>query len=694
MSYAQGIRSWQYLRSVSVTVLLFRQRLYWAILLFVKCYDILKLQAIVSSSSYRVAVVGSLSVLAKPNSRFDFEQANQLTKQLVNQMPKWLRLSFIRSWVFWAIITLGISGGLVYLAVGLLLNPKAVPNCPQIFVPMSSASLRVYCGQLAASKQTLRDLVSALNLVKDIAPNDPTRSYVDSNVQRWSLSILRLAESTYQDGNYDEAVNAAKTVPNNVAAYKIVSKRLGQWEETWKKAVAFDRETRALLNSSKWVNAYSVAVKLTHLNNHYWATTKYQELADLVQMAKADSSKLDETHQLVKSTSVKTLLKAVEIAGKIETTSFAHAEAQNLIGTAAKQMLKLANDKLNNSDWKGALEIANQIPEVSAVKTERQDLISLSQAQSHAKNGNISELETAISLVQSVNAGSPLYSRSQKFLASWQLEIQDLAALQRARSVAATGSVPDLQTAITEAQHIPTSNPRGKEAAQIVTEWRKQIETVEDTPYLQAADTLAAGNTVEGVQNAIVQLSQIRPGRALYPQAKQKIQQWTADIQRAEDGPILEQAESLASSGDLIAAVSMAQRIGSGRALSAQRQERVRDWQAQLQAANNLAAAQKLANTGTAESLLGAIRAAARVPKSSPLRSQARSAMDNWSGQMLEVAQNIATSDIRRAISIAKVIPDSTSAYSSAQSFIQQWEQQINPSATPSPRSDDNSLIN
>jgi hypothetical protein len=154
--------------------------------------------------------------LAKPNSRFDFEQANQLTKQLVNQMPKWLRLSFIRSWVFWAIITLGISSGLVYLAVGLLLNPKAVPNCPEIFVPMSSASLRVYCGQLAASKQTLPDLVSALNLVKDIAPNDPTRSYVDSNVQRWSLAILRMAESTYQDGNYDEAVNAAKTVPSRL----------------------------------------------------------------------------------------------------------------------------------------------------------------------------------------------------------------------------------------------------------------------------------------------------------------------------------------------------------------------------------------------------------------------------------------------------------------------------------------------
>jgi hypothetical protein len=624
--------------------------------------------------------------LAKPNSRFDFEQATQVTKQLVNQMPSWLRLSFIRSWVFWAIITLGISGGLVYLALGLLLNPRAVPNCPEIFVPMSSASLRVYCGQLAASKQTLKDLVSALNLVKDVAPNDPTRSYVDSNVQRWSLAILRLAEATYQEGNYDEAVNAAKKVPQNIPAHKIVSKRLGQWQETWTRAVALDKETRALLNSSKWVNAYAVAVKLTHLNNRYWATTKYQELADLVQIAKADSGKLDEARQLLKNNpSVKSLLTAVEMANKIDPKSFAHTEAQTIVSTAAKQMLTMAKVKLDKRDWKGALEIANQTPDAAATKTELQDLISFAEAHSQSESGTISELETAISLLQSIKADSPLYQRSQQASSTWQREIQDLATLQQARSLASTGTVVDLQAAITEVQRIPANNPRSKEAAGIAKEWRQQIETVQDTPYLRTAETLAASGTVQGVQQAIVQLNQIRPGRALYAQAQAKSKQWTAEIQRAQDAPILQQAESLAATGDLRGAIALAQRIGAGRALSPQRDEKVGDWQAQLQAANNLAAAQRLADTGTPESLLGAIKAAARVPKSSSLRAQARLAMDNWGNQMLEVAQSTASSDLRRAIAIAKAIPDNTSSYSSAQNLIQQWQQQLNPPASPSP---------
>ncbi len=621
--------------------------------------------------------------MEKPNPRFNYEQATQATKSLVGKMPNWLQLPFIRSWVFWAIITLGISGGLVYLALGLLLNPRAVPNCPEIFVPMSSASLRVYCGQLAASKETLPDLVAALNLIKDIAPDDPTRSYVNTNIQKWSNILLRLAEVAYQEGRYDEAVSAVKNVPNDVPAYKIIAKRLVQWEETWTKAKAIDKEARELLASSKWVNAYDVAVELTRLNNRYWAETKYQELADLVQVAKADSAKLDEAHALVKTSNLADLLKAIEMASKIENKSFAYIEAQAIIATAAKQMLVLARVQLDRNNWQGALEIAKKIPEAPEIKVELQDTIGLCEAQSHAKVGTVSDLETAISLLQSIKSTSPMYPRAEKLLSSWQLEIQDLTALQRARSFASIGTVKDLQSAIIEAQRIPSSNPRGKEAAQSIAQWRTQIETVQDTPYFSAADNLANGGAPNGINRAIAQLSQIRPGRALYPQAQQKIQKWTADLERAQDGPILERAESLASGGNLRSAVEMGNRIGSGRAMYAQAQLKVRDWESQLQATDNLSAARRLANSNNPESILGAIAAAARVPRSSPLRDEARSLMNEWSDRMLDIARSAGTTDPRRAIAIAQAIPSNTSAYNTARAEILGWQQQISPKSVP-----------
>ncbi len=380
----------------------------------------------------------------------------------------------------------------------------------------------VYCGQLAASKQTLGDLISALNLVKDIAPTDPTRTYVDSNVQRWSLDILRLAESAYQEGNFEEAVNAVKQVPSNVPAHKIVNKRLKQWEETWAEGQQIDREARALLNSSKWVNAYQVAVKLTRLNNRYWSMTKYQELADLVQIAKADSARLDEAHQLLKSSNIKDWRKAIEMAEKTSKNSFAYAESRTIVTEAGKKMLTLAQTELDRNNWQQAIEIANQITETPEIKIAIQDLVNVAQAQSHAVNGSVSELETAISLLQSIKSDSPQYQKSQKLMSAWQLEVQDVATLQRAQSYASTDTVADLKAAIVEAQKIPATNPRAKEAAKSISQWNKQIETVEDTPYLAAADQYAASGNPTALRTAISQLQMIKPGRALYPRQNRK----------------------------------------------------------------------------------------------------------------------------------------------------------------------------
>jgi hypothetical protein len=617
--------------------------------------------------------------LARPTSRFDYEQATQLTKQLVHQMPKWLRLPFIRSWVFWAIITLGISGGLVYLALGLLLNPRAVPNCPEMFVPMSSASLRVYCGQLAASKQTLPDLVSAIDLVKDISPNDPTRSYVDTNIQRWSLEILRLAEKEYQNGKYDEAVSAVKHVPTNVDAYKVVDKRLKQWQQTWQDATEIDKEARGLLNSSKWGNAYQVAVKLTRLNNRYWATTKYQELADLVQLARADSAKLYEARALIESKDLKNLLKAIEMAKKIDRASFAHTEADGIINTAGKAILAMARTELDRKNWKGAIEFARQVPETAEVKDELGDLNNYATAQIQTQTRTIAELENGIAMIQNIQPNSPIYPRAQATITSWRSEVQDLALLQQARSYAASGTTVDLEKGIAVVQKIPAQNPRGKEAAEAMREWQKQIQTSQDKPYIDAAEQSAASGTSGGLNNAIAQLKMISPGRALYPEAQERIQRWTLQVQTMEDKPILDMAEVYARQGRLKEAVAQAQQIAKGRALSGAAREKIQDWQGQLQAEQNLAAAQRLANTGTPEALLGAIQAAARVPRSSALRSQAREAMNNWAERMLDIAQTIANNDVNRAIAIAKAVPESTSAYSRARQNIQMWQQQLNP---------------
>jgi hypothetical protein len=623
----------------------------------------------------KILVLPGRAALPKTDLRFNFDQASTVTRQMLTQMPQWLKLPFLRSWVFWALITCGLCGGMGYVALGMLLNPKASPNCPELFLPMAPASLRVYCGQVAASKQTLKDLTAAFNFVKDIPKDDPMRAFVDSNIQQWSIDLLRLTEIEYQKGDLETAVATAKLVPNNVPAYAAVKKRIERWQKTWKEAQEIYQKTEKLLRSSRWLEAYQVAVKLTKLNNEYWGTTKYQELADLVQQAKEDSAKLDNAHRLVKSSKLEDLLQAISISRKIDKKSYAYQESQELIAQAAKQMLDLAKTQLSKNNWQAALEITRQTPSTPEIQVELKDVADLAEAQSFAKNGTISDLERAIGTAQGIKPESTVYARAQQLLTGWQLEVSDVAYLQRAKSLAASGQPKDLEAAIKEASQIPANNPRAQEAATTITGWRKQIQTVQDQPYLQAAENSAAAGTVAGLQQAISQAQQIPTGRALSGSAQQKIQQWTAQIQRMQDAPILENAEQQARNGNTAAAIALAKQIGPGRALYNQAQQRIGSWSGETESSDLISLAQQRAAQGSAEDLLGAIEAVRKIPQTSSSYAAARASINKWSGLMYQQAQNAAGSkDFNRAIAIAKVIPQDSTAYTAAQKAIQRWE--------------------
>jgi hypothetical protein len=279
-----------------------------------------------------------------------------------------------------------------------------------------------------------------------------------------------------------------------------------------------------------------------------------------------------------------------------------------------------------------------------------------------------------------------VYQEAQQLVARWQLEIEDVANLEKARILASQGTVPNLTAAIAQAQLIPVSNPRGTEARQEMSQWEAQIETIEDQPYLERAEQIAIFEDINSLQSAIAQASQIRRGRALYPEARRKIGTWTAKIQRIEDQPYLDQARELAQSGNLTAAISAAQQIASsGRALSGDAQAAVNDWEGQIRTRENWRKAQEVASAGTPEALIEGIRLADRVSNTSILRMDANLAIDQWSQQLLEIARSQGQSDIAKGIEIAKSIPRGSSSYNAAQDQIKSWQEFLNPQPEPQP---------
>ncbi|HEY9813733.1 MAG TPA: chromosome segregation ATPase, partial [Candidatus Sericytochromatia bacterium] len=551
----------------------------------------------------------------------------------------------------------------------------------------------------------------------------------------WALDILKLADQSFQDGKLDQAIATARKIPSKTPAYNLVEARIEHWQAVWSQAEDLYKQTEDLLRLSKWTEAFRVAVKLTNLSNNYWSTTKFNELVNLIQVAKEDSKKLDKAYELSKKGGIDNLLKAVSIAEKLGSQSYAYKEAQDLIAKSGQQLLELAQELLDKGDWQSVQKIATSKSSSLKLDAEFQDLGNLADAVSRAQGGTVPDLEQAITLAQKLTNDRPLYGKAQQLIGRWQLEIQDVAHLDRARTFASSGQVNDLRTAIAEAGLIPGSNPRGSEARNQINRWVVQVETIEDQPFLESAEQMASFGSIDSLQNAIAQASQIRRGRALYQQAQSKVQDWTQQVQRMQDQPVLDQAESQANSGNLSRAISVAQQIRpgrvlygeakgkirrwldqlqrsqdqpvldqaqsqanagnlndavviaqqikSGRALSGVAAAKIRSWQTQLQAEQNLNSAYQLANESTPEALAAAIQAARRVPVASKLRGDANEAINRWSNQLLAMAQEMAVRDVQGAIAIARNIPPRTDAYSSAQQQIQAWQNSLPPISLP-----------
>jgi len=600
---------------------------------------------------------------------------------LIQKLPPWTK-----NWVTWAVILAFIPGSMGFVAISILFKLPSAPNCPQIFWPLASASVRLHCAQLAASKQTINDLLQAITLVKQLPENHPLRGEINRLLEEWSRDILKLADESFQAGNLEEAIATSRKIPPDVKVSELVEEQIQKWQTIWSKAEGIYQEAEQELRQRHWQSAFMLTARLLRVNNKYWSSTKYDQLNNIIVTAREDGDKLYKAEDIAKNQNLDSLLKAIKLAGTIKPDSYLYQKAQELISGFARKMLKLAQAQMKERNADRALEIARQIPPIPELQAEVDDFMVLGEAQRSAFLGTVAGLETAISQAQQIDASRDIYNEAQKLIARWQLEIEDVARLEKARNLASQGTVNDLTAAISEVQLIPGNNPRATEARQEIGRWRGQVETIEDRPYLDRAEQIAINEDVSSLQTAIAELNQVRSGRALYPEARKKIRLWTAKIERIQDQPYLDQAKALADSGNLTNAISEAQKIASsGRALSDEAQSSIDGWQEQIRAKDSWQKAKQVAVTGTPEALSEAIQLANRVSSRNSLRLDVNIAIDQWSQQLLEMARSQSEVDVAKAIDTAKLIPRGSSAYTDSREQIRTWRQLMIPKSPPSP---------
>jgi hypothetical protein len=642
-----------------------------------------------------------------------------------------VRLRMPRSWQFWGVTSVVALMGVGALSAAILFKLPALPNCPAVFWPMASASLRLYCAQLAGEKNNVDDLLRAIALVKDLPPDHPLRPEVDRNIEEWSREILVLADDLFQKGKLKEAIQAAQRIPTHTAAAKLVDAQVKAWNETWAKAYRIYKESEAALEELDLKQAFLVATRLLSVDNTYWQTTKYQELTGVINATRKDVERFANARDLAEQGGLDNLIKALDLVGEISEKSRIHKKVKTFMADVGNQMLDLANAALERREFDEAASIARKIPEEAGLQAEVQDFNTLADAQSYAWGGSVQDLQNAINQAKKLQPSRPLYNRAQELIVTWQLEMQDVGYLSKAKTLAEGGNPDDLSAAIAEASKIPSGNPRYEEAQAEIAQWMDTVQTVQDRPILDRADQIAAAGDLDSLQAAINEASRIGSGRALTREADQRIADWTDRIQRTQDQPRLDRARDLANRGDLAGAIALAEQIASGRALSGEAQADIRQWSDRLQSeqdqprlaqARSLAdqgdisgaiavaeqitqgrslygeaqdniqswrtqtasdqsmqQAYNLANLGTQSNLLAAIEVASQVPADSPNRSEADRMISQWSYDILQMAENRSAENPAAAVAIAETIPSYAPAFDAAQGRIQQWRQQRTP---------------
>ncbi|WAL61455.1 HlyD family secretion protein [Thermocoleostomius sinensis] len=493
-------------------------------------------------------------------------------------------------WLFTALVLCCAVGGLATLAFVWLTSLPPRTNCGEIS-PLSPDIDRLYCAQAAAESGELDDLMTGLKLVEAWSPDHPLYNESRRWMKEWSQSVLVIARQKMAASDMETAIELANRIPNSSPLYAEAQSAIAQWQENWQIDEAIYAKAQTALKNQDWDSVSHHILELSESPYDYWNTEKVNELAQQVLSEKKARQILAQAKRTAEVETPDNLQAALKLAKTLDTTTYTWMDAQPTLTQWGNTLLTIGFDRWREKRFDEAIAHAEAASVSSALATEAQHLIDLSQARqlALASGGNwkpqpkhVWNLMEAVSAAKRIPSTSRFYAQAQESLASWDAQLQATSQLQVANLLADLGQRDSLQTAIAQAEQIPPAHPRRLQAQTLIAYWKQEVQRVEDQPYLLFAQQLAEAGTVADLKLAIAEASKIEAGRVLRHQAQGLIYDWTQQIQVLEDQPLLAEATTQAQQGNLTDAIRIAAQIPADRALYDEAQAAIAGWQAEL----------------------------------------------------------------------------------------------------------------
>ena len=541
--------------------------------------------------------------------------------------------------VLWLILLTG-SSCVGFWATAWLTRIPPLPNCEEISA-YSADSDRLYCAKTLAETKAADHLTAAIALAAPWPETHPLYAESQPLLASWSKALLDVARNHVHKGQLAVAVGLAEQIPETSPTYSDAQASIQGWQAEWERGQAIQAHVQQSIQSRDWRQAREVLQGLKQLYTDYWLQHQFRRLQQQIRIEQQAWSQLEQARELAYFGQPEGLGAAIALARQINLQSRAWVEAKDEIDGWSHDLLFYSFKRWELGDLDGAISAVQQVPADPTLAPEAQDLIQFSHAQRLASSVSnwrpsleqIFYLLEAITATQQIPARSPFYQSAQTNLQNWREQLKDLIHLQLATLVAGLGRQSTYQLAIQQAQLISPDRPQRTQAQTLVAHWRKEIQRLQDWPYLRRADRLAAVGTIPALQAAIAEARKVELGRALRIEGQTRIWAWTNQIQVIEDQPILNQANRLASQGKLRQAIETADKIQSDRALYATAQTSIKDWIRRIQIVEDspiLRDAEELAAEG---SLTAAIAVAAQIAPGRALYAEAQTAIAIWEAE-------------------------------------------------------------
>ncbi|MBD3881337.1 hypothetical protein IFO70_06180 [Phormidium tenue FACHB-886] len=413
-------------------------------------------------------------------------------------------------------------------------------------------------------------------------------------------------------------------------------------------------------------------------------------------------------------------------------------EAKRLQEEWSKQLLRIARDKVLQSDLKSAIAILSHIPKTTETYAEAQEALAYWNKQWQAGEAIVAKAHAAMKQQRWNDAYQHITQFDDFSQDYWRItragalaqqlgaEKQAWQVFSQAKKAAVGGAAPQLTQAIVLAQQVPQKTFAEADARVQVQQWSQKLlgmgiekwqqgDTTAAATLLQLpnnikpspelVDLLQFGNAyrlasqvnsrwlpslpqIWNMTEAVAAIKQIKPDSPFYKQAKIHQQNWQAQLQDMIQLQYATTTASLGQRSSLQLAIAQAKEIGADRPRRRQAQTLISYWVDEIERMEDqpyLARAEALAKSGKVPDLQAAIAQASHIAKGRALRGRSQDLIATWRDQIeaiedqpfLDQAVALASQgDLDAAIARATNIQSGRALYAKAQGLIADWQAQ------------------